>query len=119
MLAVVGEDYQPASGTLTFFDGEISRTIEVALLDDMAYEGDESFVIALSNVQGGATIGLLEEALITINEDDSKPVNHNTTDSNASTTGSSAFDPLYLLFLMTYLVFFYVKKVKTYIIVSM
>jgi microcystin-dependent protein len=85
--AVVGEDYQPVSGTLTFMDGEISQTIEVPLLDDATYEGDETFTVTLSNVQGGVVLGLPEGAFITINEDDSKPESIVIDAPSASTSG--------------------------------
>ena len=105
--AVAGEDYQLVSGTLTFIDGEISQTIEVPLLDDATYEGDEAFTVVLSNVQGGATLVLPEGISITISENESSPLNNITTDTNASSSGGGgAFHPLYLLFMMTYFTFF-------------
>ena len=43
------------------------------LLDDATYEGDETFTVALSNVQGGATIGTVSSAQVSITEDDPVP----------------------------------------------
>jgi hypothetical protein len=73
LIAVAGEDYQSTSGNLVFTDGETSRTIKIALLNDMTYEGDESFAIELNNVQGGATLGNVASTQIVINEDDPVP----------------------------------------------
>ena len=50
--ARAGEDYAAASGTLTFEAGESSKTVAVEVLDDAHDEGEETFVLALSNVSG-------------------------------------------------------------------
>jgi hypothetical protein len=47
--ATLGADYQAASGTLNFSMGEMSKTIQVPLLDDAVYEGNETFSVTLSN----------------------------------------------------------------------
>ena len=50
--AQAGEDYEAASGTLTFSAGASTKTIEVAVLDDAHDEGEETFTLALSNASG-------------------------------------------------------------------
>ena len=50
--ATAGEDYTAALGTLTFYAGELARTIQVAALTDRAEEGDETFTVSLSNPSG-------------------------------------------------------------------
>ncbi|TQV74973.1 hypothetical protein FLL45_08500 [Aliikangiella marina] len=72
--ATASIDYTFAAGTLSFVDGETEKSFQVEITDDSIYEGDENFVIHLSNVQGGdATIGATDEALVTIAENDPVP----------------------------------------------
>jgi subtilisin family serine protease len=69
-LAVAGADYQAVSGTLQFLEGEVSQTLSIPILDDQLYEGDEEFGLTLSNPQGGATLGSISSAAVTILDDD-------------------------------------------------
>ena len=50
--AKAGEDYTAALGTLVFAPGETEKTVAVAVLDDAHDEGEESFVLRLSNASG-------------------------------------------------------------------
>ena len=65
--ALAGVHYQAASGDLTFNDGELTKTIEVTLIDDNAYHGDLAFNITLSN-PSGATLGNPPGAVVRIHE---------------------------------------------------
>ncbi len=49
-------DYVAASGTLTFLPGQTSKPIAVSILGDSVYEGDEDFVVNLSNPSNGALL---------------------------------------------------------------
>ena len=69
--ATSGEDYQAASGTLTFAPGVTSQTFSVPILDDDLYEGDETVNLSLGGVTG-ATLGA-STATLTISEDDDPP----------------------------------------------
>jgi ELWxxDGT repeat protein len=69
--AQAGADYEAASGTLSFGAGQASRTLAIALVDDAAPEGDESFGVVLQNPQGGASRGSPGAALVTLAEDES------------------------------------------------
>ena len=55
--ATAGADYTATSGTLTFNNGETSKTFSVPILPDNLVEGDETFFVTLSNPTGGATVG--------------------------------------------------------------
>ncbi len=67
--AVSGADYTSNSGTLSFADGETSKVITIAVLNDSDFEGNETFTVTLSNVSGGATIGT-GQTTVTIIDDD-------------------------------------------------
>jgi hypothetical protein len=54
--ATAGLDYAPASGTLTFADGETSKTFTLTIFDDKLYETNEIFDLLLSNPTGGASL---------------------------------------------------------------
>ena len=55
--ALAGEDYEAASGTLTFAPGETKKTVEVAIVDDAVEEGRETFTLRLSGASGAALAG--------------------------------------------------------------
>lgn len=52
--AIAGADYEETKGTLTFEHGEMKKTIIVPIIDDDAYEKDETFQVVLENPTGGA-----------------------------------------------------------------
>jgi hypothetical protein len=68
--ATATQDYTAANATLNFADGQTSATFSVSILDDTLVEGDENFNIILSNPSGGAILGALTGAGVTINDDD-------------------------------------------------
>ena len=69
--ATAGEDYTAASGTLVFAPGETALTVAVAVLDDAHDEGEESFVLRLSNASGAVLAD--SEAVGTIVNSDHMP----------------------------------------------
>ena len=71
--AIADEDYRASAGTLTFLDGETSRVLSVAILDDSAYETDEELSLTLSQATGGANLGYPNTAVVTILDDDPAP----------------------------------------------
>jgi hypothetical protein len=51
--ATAGSDFTPASGTLSFAPGEMTRTVSVNVFGDTAPEEDETFSLDLSGPTGG------------------------------------------------------------------
>jgi hypothetical protein len=70
--ATAGVDYSVSSGTLVFADGETSNSFTVPVIDDNAYEGEETVALSLSQPTG-ATIGQTSSATLTIRDNDSAP----------------------------------------------
>ncbi|MBL3534000.1 MAG: hypothetical protein JMN27_09220 [gamma proteobacterium endosymbiont of Lamellibrachia anaximandri] len=71
--ATSGSDYQAINSTLSFAENEYSKVITINLLDDLVYEGSESFTITLSNTGGGATLGTTTTASIDIADNEPPP----------------------------------------------
>ena len=69
--AKAGEDFEAASGTLTFAAGETAKTISVVVLDDAKDEGEETFRVRLRNAEGAVIAD--GEATGTIENDDPMP----------------------------------------------
>jgi hypothetical protein len=69
--ATATADYTPASGTLTWNDGETgNKTFTVTILDDNIREGDETFTVTLGTPMGGVTIGTQSSATVTIQDNE-------------------------------------------------
>ena len=71
--ATEDEDYTAVSGTLTFADGETSKSLTIPILDDSRVEGTEDLSITIDNVTGGATLLVPRTALIAIEDNDTIP----------------------------------------------
>ena len=61
-------DYDALNGTLTFNPGDLTQTITVNLREDIAIEGDETFMIDLSNAAGATIADGSGTATITDND---------------------------------------------------
>jgi hypothetical protein len=70
--ATAGSDYTATSGTLTFADGETTKTVQVPLLADTADEADETLTLTLSAPGGGASLSTPVAQTVTITDDDRK-----------------------------------------------
>ncbi len=64
--AFSGQDYNAASGTVTFAPGQTTATLDVMVLGDTAVEGhkDETFSVSLTNAQGATLSDALGAAII-------------------------------------------------------
>ena len=71
--ALAGVDYTATNGTLSFANGEDSRTFTVPVFDDALNEGDETILLTLSGANG-ANLGAVPEATLTITDNDSSDV---------------------------------------------
>ncbi len=63
-------DFEATTGTLAFDAGVAEATFVVPILDDSAPEGNEVLRLALSNPSGGATLGRITNASLTILDDE-------------------------------------------------
>ena len=64
-------DYLAGAGTLTWDDGESGgKAFTVSIVDDALVEGDESFTVELAAPGGGAVLGTLTAAELTLTDDD-------------------------------------------------
>lgn len=72
--AIGGNDYNAASGTLTFSGTTTTQMISVDINGDNVEENDESFYITLSNPTGGASIDD-SSAIVTLVNDDGGSTN--------------------------------------------
>jgi hypothetical protein len=70
--ATLGEDYVLATNLVTFGDGETEKTVEIFILDDTELEGDEQFMVHISEVTG-AEMGESTSATCVIIDDDQGP----------------------------------------------
>ena len=64
--ATVIRDYKDKAATLTFADGEESKTFDVQTATDALVEGNETFLVTLSAPRGGAVLGSAATARVTI-----------------------------------------------------
>ena len=69
--AVAGTDYDASSGTLNFSVGETSKTFSVDITNNVLTDGNRTVNLALSNPQGGLTLGAPVTAVLTIEDDES------------------------------------------------
>jgi hypothetical protein len=68
--AVAGQDFNAASGTLTFNAGETAKTISIPILDDTMVESNEAFTVTLSS-PSNAVLGTQASSTVTITSNDS------------------------------------------------
>jgi subtilisin-like proprotein convertase family protein len=70
--ATAGSDYTAVNTALTFNPPAIINTVAVPIINDTAFEGNETFRLTLSNPLS-ATLGITTTAVITIFDNDPRP----------------------------------------------
>lgn len=70
LTATAGFDYVASGGTVAFGDGETNKNIVIPILDDSFVEGNEVFLVTITNATGGATITGSSSAPVTILDND-------------------------------------------------
>jgi Ca2+-binding RTX toxin-like protein len=94
--ATGGRDYVANAGTLTFAEGQLSRTVTVTINGDMNFENNETFFLNLFNASYGANL-LDYQGLATIFNNDASPLyfDINGTSSNEDLTGDAGANRIY------------------------
>jgi len=68
--AIAGADYEPAAGRLEFAFGQTSTNFTFRIIDNSDVHSNKTVKLTLSNPQGGAVLGCLSNAVLTIIDDD-------------------------------------------------
>jgi len=69
--ATTGSDFGSASGTLSWASGDTAaKSFTVPIVDDSTVETTETFTVTLSSPTGGATLGSLATAMVSITDND-------------------------------------------------
>ncbi len=64
--ATAGQDYTGAFGILSFSDGETSKSFNIPITPDHLQETNETVILTLTAPSGGATLGIINTATLTI-----------------------------------------------------
>jgi hypothetical protein len=68
--ATAGSDYRGTNGTLIFAPGAIFKTITIPISNDVLDETNETFTVILKDPLGGAQLGTMTNATVTIVDND-------------------------------------------------
>lgn len=68
--AAAGVDYVGGVFPVQFAVGVVSQSVQIAIVDDLLHEADETVLLALANPSGAATIGAPSNAVLTIADND-------------------------------------------------
>ncbi len=72
--ALAGSDYTATTATINFADNDAAaKTLNVPIINDTAVEPNETFSATLSGPTGGATLGAVTSATVTIVSEDVNP----------------------------------------------
>src|SRR5262249_36030961 len=84
-------DYTTMSGTLVFNDGETSKSISIPINDNNLPEGSHYLTISLSNPSGGAVLGNITKAQLSIQDNDYPTVSIDDVTQAEGNSGTTAF----------------------------
>lgn len=65
-----GRDYEGGEGEVTFVHGETTKEITIPISNDLEEERDEYFEVVLTSATGGAKLGKIRRAMVTVTNDD-------------------------------------------------
>jgi beta-glucosidase len=68
--AKAGQDYQAATGRLTFAPGEVEKTVPIKGIDDPADEPTETFDVELTDATAGVIVGPRTRTTVSLTDDD-------------------------------------------------
>ena len=71
LTATAGADYTATNGTLHFASNQLSATFQIPITNDALPEGNETVALKLRNATGGAVLGAISNAVLTILDDES------------------------------------------------
>ncbi len=72
--ATAGQDYLATSGSLTFNDGETSKSFDITINNDAITEADETFAVRLRNASNVDSLGNPNEEIVTIQDQTTVPM---------------------------------------------
>ncbi len=72
--AIAGQDYTSTSGTLTFSNGETSKSFPVQITDDATAEANETFTVLIRNASSLEAVGAVPNLSVIIEDSDSTPL---------------------------------------------
>ncbi|MCB1178108.1 MAG: hypothetical protein KDK36_11055, partial [Leptospiraceae bacterium] len=91
-----GTDYTLSNGTLTFTAGSTSQNISLTINDDSTTELNETVIIALANVTGGASLGTNTQHTYTIIDNDAPTVQFSSSSGNGAESTTTVNIPVSL-----------------------
>jgi chitinase len=87
--ATAGTHYASAQGTLTFNQGDMSKTFTVHAIDNATLDGNKTANLTLSSPTGGAALGSIATSTLTFIDDESAPSGTGSVQFTASTFTAS------------------------------
>jgi hypothetical protein len=83
-----GSDYNAASGTVSFADGETTKVLSLKFINDVVGEATENFTVTLSDPTGGAVLGTPTVATVNILDNDGGPGSGGTASSSSNSSAT-------------------------------